>query len=337
MTENRTTAKSMRVLILVKETYLEQVVAAKDDHQLQEINRKAPGLELVAESHAQHVETLNAVKSYLEADGMTVEVANRTTPNLKELLANCDIVITVGGDGTFLTASHDIRTGTPVLGVNSAPLTSFGHFCLTDRVNFAATWSAVKSGELKPYPLLRLKLTVTSRELGTVVIDTPVLNEILVAHSHPAGTSHYRLTVGDQSEEHKCSGLLVATPSGSTGFIRSEGGTVLPICDRSFAFLERAPFLRLGEEPLLRQGVAAVGTKLELVSEMKDGFIYIDGNHIQYPFPRGATLTIEAAAEDLMAYIDPEIHAPFIAAASTTKNFSLWEWLGQYLRHVHHP
>jgi len=65
--------KISRVLILVKETYLEQMAALQDQQKLEEIARKAPGLELVAESHAQHTATLQAVKETLEADGIIVE------------------------------------------------------------------------------------------------------------------------------------------------------------------------------------------------------------------------------------------------------------------------
>ena len=107
----------------------------------------------------------------------------------------------------------------------------------------------------------------------------------------------------------------MATPSGSTGFLRSEGGTVLPITDNRFVYLERAPFLRHGEVHQLRHGLVRQGEKLELISQMQEGIIFVDGDHIQYAFPRGAKLTVEASPVDLLAYIDPHIHTPFIEEA----------------------
>lgn len=333
MTEITSSRKKIsRVLILVKETYLEQVEASQDRHQLEEIARKAPGLENVAESHAQHVSTLNAVRDFLIQEGVIVDVVNRRAPNIRELLELCDLVITVGGDGTFLTASHDIITAVPVLGVNSAPVTSFGHFCLCAQSNFPATWEQIKNGQLAAHKLLRLKLTLNGK-----VLPTLVLNEILVAHNQPAGTSRYQIKKGGQSAAHKCSGLLVATPSGSTGFLRSEGGQVLPITDRRFVFLERAPFLRIGETAELKSGLVGLA-KLELVSQMQEGIIYVDGDHIQYPFPRGATLTVEAAEADLLAYIDPEIHTPFIKEGERSRPTSgFWTFLRRSLQHIQHP
>ncbi|CAN5376506.1 hypothetical protein BH11CYA1_BH11CYA1_38460 [soil metagenome] len=299
-----------RVLVIVKETYLELVQAANDQHQLDEIAKKAPGLESVAESHAQHVATLKQVTSVLSALAVDFEVVNRRHPDLQAKLAQASLVITVGGDGTFLTASHDIMDETPVLGVNSAPITSFGHFCVCDRITFAATLASVSSGEFQPVKLLRLALSIDGKAVPELV-----LNEVLIAHEQPAGTSRYHITVDGETEVHKCSGMLVSTPSGSTGFLRSEGGPVLAIDAREFAYVERAPFLRLGEVHKFGRGVSKGGQTLKIVSQMQGGRIYIDGDHTQHDFPRGAVLTVEAANADLNAFVDRGCHQPYIELA----------------------
>ena len=48
---------------------------------------------------------------------------------------NKDLVITVGGDGTFLDVSHFIIDETPVLGINSNPNKSVGFFCTATSKN----------------------------------------------------------------------------------------------------------------------------------------------------------------------------------------------------------
>jgi NAD+ kinase len=308
-----------RVLVIVKETYLELVQAANDTHQLEEIAKKSPGLESVAESHGQHVATLEHIVQHLENRSISYTVLHRRDETLAAELARATMVITVGGDGTFLTASHDIFGDTPVLGVNSAPITSFGHYCVCDRSTFAATLASIESGQFKPVRLLRLVLTIDGKAVPELI-----LNEVLVAHEQPAGTSRYHITAGDTTEIHKCSGLLVSTPAGSTGFLRSEGGPVLPIDATDFAFLERAPFLRLDEEHALSCGVMEKGERLEVVSQMKGGRIYIDGDYIQYDFPRGSKLTIEAAPSDLLAYVDVNCHKPFIDAQRQNRGFTAW-------------
>ncbi|MBU6452647.1 MAG: NAD(+)/NADH kinase [Cyanobacteria bacterium REEB67] len=304
-----------RAVIVVKETYLDLVTALGDTHQLKEIAARKPGLESVQESHEQHERCIATVTEALTAAGIALDTIHRNSEGLAGHLAkisddgNCDLVVTVGGDGTFLRASHDISGDIPAIAVNSAPITSFGHYCITDGLGFAAVLKRIMKGELKPSRLLRLSLSLDGQAL-----PEPVLNEVLVAHKHPAGTSRYSLRAAGRVVQHKCSGLLIAAPAGSTGFLRSEGGTVLPITDRRYTFMERAPFLRIGETADLNRAVLDACEPLEIVSQMQDGRLFVDGEHIEYDFPRGAVLTVSAGANDLLAYIDPDCHAPFINA-----------------------
>lgn len=294
-----------KVLLLVKETYLEQVQAQGDKAQLADIAARRSGVRDVEESHWQHTATLASVTRTLQDLGIEVVVLRRLD-NFQESLAGVDLIITIGGDGTFLRISHEVLGSVPVLGVNSAPLTSFGHFCVTDKDGFTAVFRSICDGTFKPVKLLRLRLSIDGKP-----VSEPVLNEVLIAHKHPAGTTRYELSLSGKTASHKGSGLLVAAPSGTTGFLRSEGGDILPITARAFAFQKRAPFLRLFEKAALLSGVAPEGATLTVVSQMQGGKLFIDGDHIEYDFPRGATLTVEAAREDLVAYVHPDCHAPY--------------------------
>ncbi|MBK8219770.1 MAG: NAD(+)/NADH kinase [Candidatus Obscuribacter sp.] len=295
-----------KVLVLVKETYLEQVLKAGDEAQLADIRARRSGVESVQASHLEHEETLALVVKTLESAGLEV-VPVRQLDDFARLVPDVDLIVTVGGDGTFLRISHEVQTAVPVLGVNSAPITSFGHFCLTDRHGFPAVLAAILRSEIQPIKLLRLRLT-----LNGVQLREPVLNEVLVAHKHPAGTSRYQISVRGKSANHKGSGLLIAAPSGSTGFLRSEGGPVLPITSRCFAYQKRAPFLRLFEKQVFLKGTVKAGETMRLVSQMQGGKLFVDGEHIEYDFPRGAILTVEAAEQDLVAFVDPGCHTPYL-------------------------
>jgi NAD+ kinase len=302
-----------RVVVVVKETYLDQVRASGDQTQLGEIAAKKPGLESVEESHEQHENCIAVVTEALSSRGITVDTIHRNSESLKDHLQGADLIITIGGDGTFLRASHEVSGEIAIVGVNSAPVTSFGHFCVSDGPAFPAVLDRIISGQFQPSRLLRLNLSIDG-----VAIAEPVLNEVLVAHKHPAGTSRYRLTVKGEVILHKCSGLLIAAPAGSTGFLRSEGGIILPITERRYTFAERAPFLRIGEVPAMKTGVVDGGEKLTIVSQMQDGKLFIDGDHIEYDFPRGATLTVSAGADDLLAYVDPDCHSPYLADSKSS-------------------
>lgn len=320
-----------KVLLLVKETYLEQVQALGDKAQLADIAARRSGVRDVEESHNQHIATLASVTKTLRDLGIEVIVLKRLD-NFQELLVGVDLIITIGGDGTFLRISHEVQgyeaEAVPVLGVNSAPLTSFGHFCVTDKDGFSAVFQSILDGRFQPVKLLRLRLSIDGKPVAE-----PVLNEVLIAHKHPAGTTRYELThatasaTSSKTASHKGSGLLVAAPSGTTGFLRSEGGSILPIAARAFAFQKRAPFLRLFEKAGLLSGVAAEGDTLTVVSQMQGGKLFIDGDHIEYDFPRGATLKVTAAREDLVAYVHPDCHAPY----QMESRLASWPLIGRLL------
>src|SRR5262245_22878512 len=61
---------------------------------------------------------------------------------LKRQLASADLVVSVGGDGTLLHASHYVRDGM-VIGVNSAPGDSVGRLCTANRENFQERLAAI--------------------------------------------------------------------------------------------------------------------------------------------------------------------------------------------------
>jgi len=317
-----------RAVIVVKETYLDQVRAAGDQQQLSEIAAKKPGLELVEESHEQHERCIALVTEALMEHGIMLDTIHRNSETLKDHLVGVpvDLVVTIGGDGTLLRASHEVVGDIAVIGVNSAPVTSFGHYCCTDGPGFSSVLASIISGAFQPSRLLRLNLAIDG-----VAVPEPVLNEVLVAHKHPAGTSRYYLTLGGKVIQHKSSGLIVAAPAGSTGFLRSEGGIILPITSRQYTFVERAPFLKIGEAAAMKTGVVDGTDKLKIVSQMQDGKLFIDGDHIEYDFPRGAVLTVTAGDNDLLAYVNPDCHNPYMTDSQEAAGLN-WSGLAAFVK-----
>ena len=99
---------------------------------------------------AEHQRTVEEVRRALRRRKITFAESSLAglDSRLKGQLAISDLIITVGGDGTALGASHYIRGGA-LLGVNSAPGDSVGHFCSVNRKNFAARLDEILSGKWK--------------------------------------------------------------------------------------------------------------------------------------------------------------------------------------------
>lgn len=299
--------KLARVLVVFKKSTLQlQAHDFKEKRFLKLLEEGHASVSKVNAAHEQHMETLNQLEGELKRRNIEYKMVVRA--DLDESEANYDLVFSVGGDGTFLDASHSLRH-TPILGINSALSSSFGHFCIANINNLRETLDSLEVGKLKPEKLLRLELTLN----GTVLPEL-VLNEVLIAHSNPAGTSRYLIEIAEHTEEHRSSGMWIGPPPGSTGALKSAGGVIKQITAQEFQYVIREPWERPGQVFKFKKGELKRSQKMRIVSQMRTGAIYIDGNHIEYRFPLGDELTIAASDNDLIAFVDPKVNEIFLHA-----------------------
>lgn len=294
-----------RVLVIHKDsTYQTEALEKKDARFLKLIAEGSEIVKTVPKSHEQHMQTMAQVEKALAERGIAYDVVNRTIHH--EIAKDVDLIVTVGGDGTFLHSARE-STGIPILGVNSAKTSSLGHFCLADGDNFGEILDRIISGALRWFRLARLQVVLNGEAL-----PVPVLNELLVHDVHPAGPCNYLLTVGDRSEVQSSSGIYVSTASGSTAVNRSAGGKILPITQRQFLYFVREPGMRPGQKYQLRSGALTPNTLVKVVSRMAEGRIYADGKYgREYPFLRGDELIVRLHPEDVRAYIDPTVNSRY--------------------------
>jgi NAD+ kinase len=290
------------------------VVYKKSTFQLQAVEHREPRfLKLLEEGHAnvakvktahdEHYETLESLKSELSKRNIEFQCVARA--DLKESVDDHDMVISVGGDGTFLDASHAVQS-IPLMGVNSARSTSFGHFCIANISNLSEIIEKIAAGDIEPWPLLRLELSVNGNPLPELV-----LNEVLVCHSNPAGTSRYYIGIAGKREEQRSSGVWIGTPSGSTGSLKSAGGVIMPIVSQQFQYKVREAWTRPGQTYELTGGVLERDQEIHISSYMRTGALYIDGQHIDYSFTLGDEVIARPSKTDLLAYVDPRVNDIF--------------------------
>lgn len=209
------------------------------------------------------------------------------------------LIISVGGDGTFLEAARCVAgAGQRILGVNSDPERSAGSFCSADGRTFARKLALLLRGRAKLARLQRMELRLNGRRLGG-----PALNDVLVTHRRPAAMSRYWLRVGAVREEHRSSGLWIATAAGSTGAARSAGGRPLPRASRVLLYRPRELYSGPGFRYHLRGGVVPAGRRVSVVSLMREGLICADGEHMTFPFRYGDVLEVTPAARPLLVVL----------------------------------
>ncbi len=236
-----------------------------------------------ADTHQRHYQTLHEVESFLKSNKIRYR---RIWRGRMRDYASYDMVITVGGDGTFLEAARYVEDQ-PIIGINSDPRWSIGHYCAADSHNFSSGLTAVFKNRYRINRLQRLCLAVADQKK-----QVRILNDILICNRVPAAMSRYRLRIGRRNEEQRGSGLWIATAAGSTGAIYSAGGRRLPWTSRRWQYLPRELNAFFRREYRLGGGIMGPGQSLKLTSLMKDGMIYMDGAHYKKTLPMGATVTV---------------------------------------------
>jgi len=185
-----------------------------------------------------------------------------------DALAGAALIITVGGDGTFLTVARHCRA-TPVMGVNSSPSTSTGHYCIAHPDTFEPLLNAWRGGLLKTTALARIRGEIEGQRL-----PHDALNDVLFANRTPVSSTRYALRIGDATELQLSSGIWVATASGSTAAIHSCGGEIRPMHDHRLQWRVREPYLRDGERRVLLNGFT---DEIEIVSRSDKNTLYWTG------------------------------------------------------------
>lgn len=298
--------KLRKVLVLHKKsTFQLQAIDHRERRFVKLLEQDHEVVTRVKQAHSEHMETLEVLEREMTKRKIEYRVIARS--RLSETVKDVDLLISVGGDGTFLDASHFLED-VPILGTNSSRSSSFGHLCAANEKNISEVLDEIESGARKPYPLMRLSLYLNGEQLPELA-----LNEVLVAHNHPAATSRYFIATRNLKEEQRSSGVWVGTATGSTGSIRSAGGDVLPITDKRFQYLVREPCARPGEDWQLLGGLLEPKDSIQFLSQMRTGGIFIDGQHIHYQFYLGDELIVKPSNKPLNTYVSAKVNDIFVA------------------------
>lgn len=262
-----------------------QMLRAEDPDIDDRLRLRNPGLfESLLEAERIQNESLQTVIEAFESSNYRVNVLAHM--EYEGAGDNTDLVIVVGGDGTVLDVSHN-TVETPLIAINSDPTRSVGIFCASAADGAKLAAERFRRGEALATTLHRMSVA-----LNGVPYKYPVMNDVLVTNLHPAMMSRYEIIAGENLERHSSSGMWISTPAGSTGGIRSAGGTVLPISGRMLQYLVREPFTPRGVGYRFGRGVRHLNEGLRLQSLMSGGRIYIDGPFHELPFEMGDVLEI---------------------------------------------
>ena len=208
-----------------------------------------------------------------------------------DAFAAFDLVVSVGGDGTFLFAARSAGA-TPILGVNLGEVGFLNAVCeAAAQETVSDEVAALRAGELTTRTLPR----VAPRTDGWT--GPPAANEVAVVgarRGHGGGIEVEIDIDGAHYSRGHADGVLVATPTGSTAYNLSEGG---PLVHHGVSALVVAEMCaRTGMPPLVVETDHTVGVT---VTGGEEAAVVSDGT---------VTTRLEPPAEIRIETAEPPVH-----------------------------
>jgi NAD+ kinase len=221
------------------------------------------------------------VYDFLKVSGYDVVVDEDTYKHLREFDEgdvlpledfDVDFIIVIGGDGTILRVEHKTKRDIPILGVNMGTL-GF----LTEIEPHETFFAISKLLEGEYYIDERMKLRTYLNGEARV---PDALNEAAILTGIPGKIIHLRYYIdGGLADEIRADGLIISTPTGSTGYAMSAGG---PFVDPRLNVVVIAPLapIALNSRPMIVPATSEVSVRN--VSIRREIVLAIDGQFYTY-------------------------------------------------------
>jgi len=242
-----------------------------------------------------HIETVENVKRILVKREMDFNFVG--LHSLKEGdFESIDLVISVGGDGTFVRAANFIKDQL-IVGINSDPETSEG-MLKSLLANEFEKLNKIFDGEYKIIQRERAKVLLNGKEVKELVV-----NAVFVGAESQFHCARYIINFDNKKEEQRSSGVLVSTGSGSTGWFKSAGGEVFKYDEKKLKFIVREQYI--GDRlfcPKIFSGDIVEGKSIEIIS-MRDygGVVAVDDS--VYKLKKGDKVEVCLSSEPLKVIV----------------------------------
>ena len=221
---------------------------------------------------------------------------------IKAALPGSDLLISMGGDGTFLRAAAAVAgTATPILGIN---LGKVGFLARVESFQIDQTLAVLAAGGWTTQPRMALRATI--ERIGGGREELMALNDVVIARGRlprvlrldvAIGTSHLATYIAD--------GVVISSPTGSTGYSFSAGGPVLDPSSRNIIVTPIAAYLAT----LRAVVVSPLQSVTCTVVQGDEAMISVDG-WIDEPLNVGDRVTVTEAVEPVR-FVEVQGLAPF--------------------------
>lgn len=251
-------------------------------------------------------------RANLERGDLLPSAAN--APPEAELDGHCDLILSLGGDGSLLAAVSQLRRDLPVLGVHMG---SMGYLTATTPDSLAACLADLKAGRLPEERRMMLRVTA---EMKTERLVADALNDVVVSSAKPGRVIRLTCRINGESLFNVVGdGIIHSTPTGSTAYNLGGGG---PILDPTMEAIVLTPIMP--HSISVRPIVAAPGARIETAGRSRHGrmLLSVDGQLIR-PLPQGTVVKVERSPRIVRLLVNPR--PGFIEVLRSKLNWNLEE------------
>ena len=223
---------------------------------------------------------------------------------LNRELPGTDVLVVLGGDGTFLRAARGVAdVDVPILGINVGKI---GFLSKVEAGDLVRVLDQLRAGDFG----LELRMGLEARILRVDATDDAprhvALNDVVIARGSLARVVRLDVSIdGSHLATYVADGLVVASPTGSTGYSFSAGGPILDPTARNLIVTPIAGYLTT-----IRSVVVGPSVVVRCrVNDAHEALVSIDGRE-DVPVAVGDVVEIRAL-ERPIRLVEPAGSLPF--------------------------
>ncbi|PKV65748.1 NAD+ kinase [Polaribacter sp. Hel1_33_96] len=236
-------------------------------------------------------------------EGNILEKKYPTFSHFSDLDTSFDALFTLGGDGTILRAVTYIRDlGVPILGINTGRL---GFLATINKKNIKDSVELILKGKytIQERTLLSIKTSPKTDEFSELNF---ALNEVTIARKNTTSMIGVRTSLNNEYlTNYWADGLIIATPTGSTGYSLSCNGPVISPDSKNLVITPIAPHNLSARSMVISD---ETNIALTIDSREKDFLISLDSRITSVPkntevFIEKASFTIKSIIPNNQSFL----------------------------------
>lgn len=238
-------------------------------NQVQKGNHIKNLLQKLADSHIRVCIECNFAQFI--SDTLHLDISRYQQFNSFSEVSSTNLVVSMGGDGTLLrTAAAIEHNETPILGINTGHL---GFLADVNPENIDIAVHALQKG----YYTIESRSVLSVETTPKLSIYPKALNEVAVLKFDNSALINIRAEIdGNVLTDYVADGLIICTPTGSTGYALSVNGPIISPYSQTFCIAPIAPH-SLNIRPVIVNDSAEI--RLSVTSRTHKFLISIDGRN----------------------------------------------------------